>query len=277
MIAIALPLAFSLFLQAGNSRHPSSEISEHFVGIRRSAFYSWKTLVAHDDVLGANFSIKTSIDGTLLPAPGPSTTAEPPNNSAQPLQERAILYQDDKTDPAGKPYVGSVVWNIDKSGANGERSPKSTVRAYIEIPSRRIGVRLSIERNDDMAVPASHTIAIIFTLAPDFPRSDILNVPGVIMQQGQSTPGVPLAGRTMKVSNNFFLVSLSSNGPEMQRNIGLLKQRSWFVIPFVYPDGRAIIAFEKGASGERVFADAFAMWGKAGPGPTDSLEKGQRY
>ena len=48
----------------------------------------------------------------------------------------------------------------------------------------------------------------------------------------------------------------------MKRNAELLKERSWIDIPVVYGDGkRAIIAVEKGAPGERAFADAFDAWG----------------
>jgi hypothetical protein len=47
----------------------------------------------------------------------------------------------------------------------------------------------------------------------------------------------------------------------VQRNVQLLKERSWFDIPVVYNDGyRAMIAIEKGTSDERVFSDAFAAW-----------------
>ncbi|HEY6257119.1 MAG TPA: hypothetical protein VIY51_15145, partial [Xanthobacteraceae bacterium] len=36
---------------------------------------------------------------------------------------------------------------------------------------------------------------------------------------------------------------------------------SWFDIPIVYSNNqRAILAMEKGASGERAFAEAFARW-----------------
>jgi hypothetical protein len=49
----------------------------------------------------------------------------------------------------------------------------------------------------------------------------------------------------------------------MQRNIQLLKERSWFDIPVVYADDkRALIAIEKGLPGERTFADAFGAWGE---------------
>jgi hypothetical protein len=59
-------------------------------------------------------------------------------------------------------------------------------------------------------------------------------------------------------------MGLSSAQVEMQRNIQLLKDRSWFDIPIVYGDGkRALIAVEKGPPGERAFTEAFAAWEQA--------------
>jgi hypothetical protein len=43
----------------------------------------------------------------------------------------------------------------------------------------------------------------------------------------------------------------------------MLKERPWFDIPIVYTaGGRAILAIEKGAPGDRAFAEAFAAWEK---------------
>ena len=81
------------------------------------------------------------------------------------------------------------------------------------------------------------------------------------MKQAETTLGIPLAGLGIKVSANIFLVSLSSAGPDAQRNVQLLRERSWVDIPIRYNDGRrAILALEKGPSGDRAFADAFESW-----------------
>jgi hypothetical protein len=65
------------------------------------------------------------------------------------------------------------------------------------------------------------------------------------------------------VTNGFFLIGLSAVDTDVQRNMQLLKERSWFDIPIVYTNGgRAILALEKGTPGDRAFADAFATWEK---------------
>ena len=86
-------------------------------------------------------------------------------------------------------------------------------------------------------------------------------MPGVLMKQAEQTRGVPLAGLAVKVTPGFFLIGLSALETEMQRNLQLLKERSWFDIPIVYNNNRrAILAMEKGTPGEKVFNEAFATW-----------------
>ena len=47
----------------------------------------------------------------------------------------------------------------------------------------------------------------------------------------------------------------------MQQNLRLLRAREWIHIALVYNNGkRAILALEKGRSGDRAFAEAFDAW-----------------
>ncbi len=66
-------------------------------------------------------------------------------------------------------------------------------------------VTWSLRRNTDKALPASHTIEIMFNLPADFPGGGIANVPGVLMKQAEQARGTPLAGLAVKVTNGFFL------------------------------------------------------------------------
>ena len=121
----------------------------------------------------------------------------------------------------------------------------------------------SLRRNTDKALPASHTIEIMFTLPADFDQGGIANVPGVLMKPDEQTRGIPLAGLAVKVTNGYFLIGLSAVDVDLQRNVEMLKDRSWFDIPIVYTSGkRAILALEKGTPGTRVFEEAFRAWGQ---------------
>jgi hypothetical protein len=179
-----------------------------------------------------------------------------------PVAQKVVLYEEDASDPNGKRYVGSAVWRIDRTPPSPGQKPEVSVRADIDIPEQKMALRWSLRRNDDNGA-ASHTIEIMFTPPADFPHGSIANIPGVLMKQSEAGRGTPLAGLVVKVTNNFFLIGLSSTDSDMQRNVQLLKERTWFDVPVVYGDGkRAIIAIEKGTPGERVFADAFGAWGQ---------------
>jgi hypothetical protein len=184
-----------------------------------------------------------------------SGSAEP---SADNIPQKAVLYEEDPRDSAGKSYVGSAIWRTEVRPPGPGQKPNIAARADVEIPAWNISIHWSLRRNDDKQLPASHIVEIVFTLPPDFPHRGISNIPGMLMKQGETTlRGVPLRGLAVKVTTNSFLIGLSSVEADMQRNIELLKEQSWIDIPVVYGDGkRAIIAIEKGMPGERAFTDA---------------------
>jgi hypothetical protein len=195
---------------------------------------------------------------------GVGTQAGAPSSSqAGPaVAQRVVLYQEDPNNPQGKQFVGSAVWHTETVSPGTGLAPELEVRADIEIPEQHMTVTWTLRRNTDQALPASHTIEIMFNVPPDFPGGGVANVPGVLMKESEQARGTPLAGLAVKVTNGFFLIGLSAVDADLQRNIQLLKNRPWFDIPIVYNNGgRAILALEKGPPGDRAFADAFAAWG----------------
>jgi hypothetical protein len=191
----------------------------------------------------------------------PSTDAA--NAPASAVAQKVVLYDEDPNDPQGKRYVGSALWRTETVSPGPGLAPELAVRADIEIPERKLRMTWSLRRNTDKALPASHTIEILFTLPADFPEGGIGNVPGVLMKQNEQARGVPLAGLAVKVTNGYFLIGLSAVEADQQRNIQLLKERDWFDVPVVYTTGkRAILAMEKGTPGARAFEEAFRAWGQ---------------
>ena len=179
------------------------------------------------------------------------------------VAQRVVLYEEDPADPQGKRLVGSAIWRTETVSPGAGQAPELAIRADLEIPERSVKATMSIRRNTDQALPASHTIELMFNIPADFPFGGISNVPTILMKQAEQARGAPLAGLVVKVTPTFFLVGLSSGEGDVQRNIQLLKERAWFDIPVVYTNGRrAILAVEKGTPGERAFAEAFAAWGQ---------------
>jgi hypothetical protein len=186
--------------------------------------------------------------------------ATPKSQSGPATAQRVVLYEEDSGNPRGKQYTGSAIWRTETVSPGSGLAPELQIRADLTIPERNMTVIWSMRRNTDQALPASHTIEIMFNLPPDFPSGGIANVPGVGMRESEQARGQPLAGLAVKVINGYFLIGLSA--ADVQQNMQLLKQRPWFGIPIIYNNGgRASLALEKGPSGDRAFADAFAAWG----------------
>ncbi|HET9903985.1 MAG TPA: hypothetical protein VFQ27_09840 [Xanthobacteraceae bacterium] len=196
--------------------------------------------------------------------PNQQQSGTPSTKPAQPppaVAQRVVLYEEDPSNPQGNRYVGSALWRTETVSPGPGLSPELAVRVDVEVPERRMQMTMSIRRNTDQALPASHTVEIMFTLPSDFPFGGVANVPGLLMKEAEQARGAPLSGLAVKVTNGFFLIGLSAVEADRQRNVQLLRERSWFDIPIVYNNGRrAILALEKGNPGERAFEEAFTAW-----------------
>jgi hypothetical protein len=179
------------------------------------------------------------------------------------VAQKVVLYDEDPNNPQGARYVGSAIWRTETVSPGPGLAPELAVRADVDIPERHVRVTLSLRRNTDKALPASHTMEVQFSLPADFAEGGIGNIPGILMKADEAGRGAPLAGLAVKVTNNYFLVGLSALDTDVQHNLEMLKQRDWLDIPLVYTSGkRAILSLEKGTPGQRAFEEAFRAWGQ---------------
>jgi hypothetical protein len=178
------------------------------------------------------------------------------------VTQRAVLFEEDPADPKGGSRLsGSVNWHSESGGSG---STGVLVKADVEIPDRRLTLTMSLRRNTDHAMPASHVVEFKFTMPPDSPYGGVAKMVAIQMkQQLEQIRGAVLAGMVAKVTAGYFLVGLSATDFELRRNLTMLKERSWIEIPFVYVNGtRAILDMEKGTPGERALSEAFVAWGE---------------
>jgi len=202
--------------------------------------------------------------GRHLFAASPVTAAVMEERSAAPLGGAqtavapAILYD---IIPTGqrKRYNGSVSWRTETTSAD----PKVAIKADIQIPEKHISLALLFRRNVDPTFPASHVVELKFTPLSDMSYGEISSVPGLAMKADDEANGVRLTVQGATISPGFFLLALSDVQADLNVNLKLLKQQSWLMIPIVYSNGnRGTLNFSKGASGERVFNEAFVAWGE---------------
>jgi hypothetical protein len=188
-----------------------------------------------------------------------------PGAGTEPDLQRATLVDEDSSNPKGRSYWGSVLWCLNRiRAANG--SDDVEILGKLEIPDRELKMILSLRRNADASLPASHVIQLKFSWPAGFDGGGIGQVPGIMMKTTEQARGVRLAGSSAKIIDGLFMIGLADK--DRESNVATLTQREWFDLPFVYKtQRRGIIAIEKGPSGRQVFQAAFAAWRNA---PTEA-------
>ncbi|WP_315771922.1 MULTISPECIES: helicase [unclassified Bradyrhizobium] len=179
-------------------------------------------------------------------------------NATATMVSHAVLYQEDPQDPNGKRYLGKVTWHVEPEAG----AVPASIKGDVEI-DKRMKATLSLRPNKETEMPASHIMEIKFNWPDDPSHVGVETLKGVSMKPKEAGRGTPLTTMTAKVTPEFFMIALSAGDVDMKRNVLLLKGKDWIDIPIVYNGGgRAVLAIEKGADGERAFKDAFAAWGQ---------------
>lgn len=203
-------------------------------------------------------------------APEPTAPTEAPPAPAEPQQaatsgalvaQRAVLYEEGPNQQSGEALNGTVLWRTE-SVSGGQNQPLETaLRGDVDIPGRKLGATITIRRNLDTTLPASHTIEIQFKIPENFSNAGVSNVPGLLMKADEAARGAAVAGLSVRVMNGFFLIGLSNLDTEKSVNEQLLRDRGWIDVPILYENGRrAVLTLEKGTPGAQAFNDAFNAW-----------------
>jgi hypothetical protein len=184
------------------------------------------------------------------------------DSAAGPAQGVAIVINEDPANPQGQRHQGSVVWRIIRTKAAGQPD-EPVIHADVEIPDMKMTMTMDFKHNTDKSLPASHVVEMTFALPQDVAGGEVLNAPGIMMKFTEQARGLPFAALSVKVSKGSFLVGLSDQQGDRERNLQLLQERAWFDIPMVYANQhRGILAIEKGFGGESIFHEAMVEWAR---------------
>jgi hypothetical protein len=199
-------------------------------------------------------------DGRVGGAQSPAPTA--PVRADVGVAQRAVFYEEDPNNPqVPKAITGRVVWRLETINAGQGQPLETAVRGVIEIPDAGINLNLLLRRNLDATLPASHTVELNFTTRTGDAGRVVRDVGLLQFKNEENARGTPVAGLPVPVRENFFLIGLSNLAGDVERNVELFVRRNWIDLPLRLSDGkRAILSFEKGASGEQVMNDAFRQW-----------------
>ena len=209
---------------------------------------------------------------TAVPAPTASPTAAPAPSAAVaagaastvaavlPVTARAAMLVATAAD-AQKPAVtiGTVVWSA--APALPGQPGSGGVKADIDIPDLKMHASMTLRKNTDAALPASHTIdlRLIFDEGSSIKGVKDIDLPR--MRRDESPNADPLLGVKVKINDSYFLIGLNRADADVARNVDEIATRGWFDFPLLLNDDRiAKLTFEKATDGDRVVNDALAAW-----------------
>jgi hypothetical protein len=201
--------------------------------------------------------------------PAAATDAAPaPADGEVPVGQKAIFYEERTNVAEGSAEPGNVVWTLVQESPGDGRPPEPAIHGEATIPGKDLQLRVTIRRNADKTLPASHIIELIFLTPADFDGGGIDKVLRFTLKDTEEDAGNAVLSITpTKVGDGYFLVALNDTKAEIETNLTLLKREKWIDVPVVYSNGRrALITMEKGIPGDKVFDEVIKAW----QGPTAS-------
>ena len=217
-------------------------------------------------VAAANPRENTAEDAPVAGEPE-QTGAGTPDGTALPVGQRAIFYEDRTADSQGSAEPGAVVWSIVQESRSGGPPAPPAIRAEATIPEKDLQFRMTIRRNADDSLPASHIIEMVFITPDGFDGGGIENVLRIVFKDSEQSAGNPLLGIPAKISDGFFLLALTDSKADIEANTSMMRGLDWLDIPLVYNSGRrALITLEKGVPGAKAFDEVLNAWAKESGG-----------
>ncbi len=187
------------------------------------------------------------------PAPAGAPAAAPSGGRAAMLVASA--------DNPQKPVVslGSTVWSLIPAAPG---QPASVaVKAEADIPDLKMHATMTLRKNTDPTLQATHTIDLKFSFAEGAPITGFKDVGLPQMRMEDSTAAEALTSVKVKISDVYFLIALAKGDSDTARNLDLMKTRSWFDFPLLLNDDRiAKIVFQKSPEGQAMLEKAFDAW-----------------
>ncbi|OAM73141.1 hypothetical protein [Devosia elaeis] len=192
-------------------------------------------------------------DTSIANANDPAASVDPVNLAGN---QSLLLEASGDGQSGAVPFSGTVDWTegVDEIGL-------PTLQARASIPARNLEVSITIRKNSDPILPASHLMEISFDVPDTFMGGSIATLAGVLLKNEELVPGTALSGAAARVVGNSFLFALSASPNDVAANSDLLRSRRWIDLAVIYGTGRnAILTLEKDEDAQVLFDRALAAW-----------------
>ena len=193
-------------------------------------------------------------------APATPAAAQSPPVAAAPSAGRAAMLVASADNPQ-KPVVslGSTVWSAIPA-APGQPATVA-VKAEADIPDLKMHATMTLRKNTDPTLQATHTIDLKFSFADGAPIVGFKDVGLPQMRMEDSTAAEALTSVKVKISDTYFLIALAKGDADTARNLDLMQTRAWFDFPLLLNDDRiAKVVFQKSPEGQAMLEKAFEAW-----------------
>jgi hypothetical protein len=194
---------------------------------------------------------------SATPAASTPEAASPP---ASPSAGRAAMLVATADNPQ-KPVVslGSTTWSLIPPAPN--QPATVAVKAEADIPDLKMHATMTLRKNTDPTLQATHTIDLKFSFAEGAPITGFKDVGLPQMRKEDSTAAEALTSVKVKISDTYFLIALAKGESDTARNLDLMQTRAWFDFPLLLNDDRiAKIVFQKSPEGQAMLDKAFEAW-----------------
>ena len=198
------------------------------------------------------------------PVPGQQTAPDPATLQVPAGAQKMFLYEERLGQSAPTAIEGNVAWSVKEESPGGDAKPEPVVQAQINVPERGLTALMTIKRNADSSLPASHVIEFVFSLPENFEGGSIDSVQRVSMKRNEQDRGDALIAVPAKITEDFHMIALNDFPEAVATNTELLRTRGWMDIPLTYRNGRrALLTLEKGPAGTEAFTKAMQAWSLA--------------
>lgn len=203
----------------------------------------------------------TALNQNSAPASGQNSSNAASNaaeqtNAGVAVGQKAFFYEERSGNDEGSAETGSVIWSVVQDSPGDGEPDEPAIRAEVTIPESQLTMQMTIRRNADKSLPASHLIEMMFLVPDDFSGGVVDNVQRITFKDTEQAAGNPLIAVSSKIADNFFIVALNDARTAVDTNLALMRRLQWVDIPITYRNGRrALLSLEKGVPGEKVFND----------------------
>jgi hypothetical protein len=188
---------------------------------------------------GAPQTTPSSPPNAAPATPAPETSTQPAQSAAPaPSAGRAAMLIASADNPQ-KPAVslGSTVWSLIPPAPN--QPGTVAVKAEADIPDLKMHATMTLRKNTDPTLQATHTIDLKFSFAEGAPITGFKDVGLPQMRKEDSTAAEALTSVKVKISDTYFLIALAKG--EADTRI-------------------AKIVFQKSPEGQAMLDKAFDAW-----------------